>query len=167
MRRSITSFKGGMCVCVFVYTSKVLIFKPLCFIISWWFCFSVIKYSSDLGTRAYTLTHTYTLKHERKSHSAIYWSQSLCSLSLSLFLFLGRCKDSLLHHVHLVSITGRHGSATLQRELVYVCEAVNVWGGERDSGSTWKWKTKKVSKSMSVWAHQALHITQICNYIMT
>ncbi len=74
----------GLCVC------KVLVFKPLCFIISWWFCFSVIKYSSDLDTHTHTHTHTHTrsyfhthihtLNHMKKSHSAIYWSHSLYSL---------------------------------------------------------------------------------------
>ncbi len=114
----VSQVSRAVCVC------KVLVFKPLCFIISWWFCFSVIKYSSDLGTHTYTLTlshiRVHTLKHmKKKSHSAIYWSHSLYSLCH------GRCRDSLLHHVPLVSITGRHSSATLQRELV--CVTVRLW----------------------------------------
>ncbi len=143
----------GPCVC------KVLVFKPLCFIISWWFCFSVIKYSSDLDTHTHTHTHVHTFTHIY-IHLTIWKRATVPSTDHTACTLSVMVPRQPPPSCALVSITGRHGSATLQRELV--CVTVRLWmcseGKVTNRG--------KMSNSVFVWEPQDPQIPQICYYII-
>lgn len=155
LRRRITSFKGCVCVCVWGACASTPVLH---------YILMILQTLAHMHTHSHSQISIHTLKHMKERATVPSTDHTACTLSL----LLSRCRDSFLHHAPLLSITGRHGSARLQRQLVCVIARLWMCGEGRETV-----RVHGSDKLRKKWASRWLfkgpltpYIFQIYNYII-